>query len=477
MLWSEGHECYDDKTEILSKRGWVLFKDLIDSDEVYAVNPDNKQGFFEKPQRIVSYDYDEPMYYVKAKQIDLAVTKNHRMFVSQKREVDGSDYGIKYEIQTSNEVSENTRKYLTSAKIDNKNTLDTNFAKLIGFFIGDGSASSKSRVCFHLKKSRKIEYLKSLGYNIEDKKSNKYVINSTEFDFTKCYDIDKNKIIPFDLYTLSNNDVFNIIEGLKQSDSHEKGRGYNEYLFSNTSKPLFEQLSILAPMHGFSFNVQKNFSKTLRGLFSNRVTPEISNMKSRQVGKDFWQHYSGKVYCVTVSTGLILVRRNKKPIVCGNTPFEKATVHFLVDCDIASHIHLLKHRMASINAESARYKELKEDKTYIPEDWTQDWKDILYAHSVASNSLYHKCLEDLTPVLGRKRAKESARFFKTYNSQIQSDVMFNMRSFANFIKLRNSEHSQLEIREIAQEMWDLVSGIEGNPFEYTLLAMKERMEK
>ena len=38
------------------------------------------------------------------------------------------------------------------------------------------------------------------------------------------------------------------------------------------------------------------------------------------------------------------------------TPFEKATLHFLIDCDIASHIHLLKHRMSSINAESARYK-------------------------------------------------------------------------------------------------------------------------
>jgi flavin-dependent thymidylate synthase len=169
------------------------------------------------------------------------------------------------------------------------------------------------------------------------------------------------------------------------------------------------------------------------------------------------------------------------------TPFEKATVHFLIDCDIASHIHLLKHRMASINAESARYKELKEDKMYIPEDWNvvtesgkdvfTKWDDLLMEFSKTSNMLYHKCLEDLTPVLGRKRAKESARFFKTYNSQIQSDVMFNMRSFANFIKLRNSEHSQLEIREIAQEMWELVSGIEGNPFEHTLLAIKERIEK
>ena len=164
------------------------------------------------------------------------------------------------------------------------------------------------------------------------------------------------------------------------------------------------------------------------------------------------------------------------------TPFEKGSVHFLVNCEIASHIHLLKHRMASINAESARYKELKEDKFYIPEDWNEvkvemmtaesDWATILKNYTELGNSLYHKCLKEIEPVLGRKRAKESARFFKTYNSQIQADVMFNMRSFANFQKLRNSEHAQLEIRDIAKQMLDLVQNIPGQPFKYTLESWK-----
>ena len=88
--------------------------------------------------------------------------------------------------------------------------------------------------------------------------------------------------------------------------------------------------------------------------------------------------------------------------------------------------------------------------------------------------LYHQCIKDLTPILGRKRAKESARFFKTYNSQIQADITFNMRSFANFQKLRNSEQAQLEVKEIAQQMLELVENIEGNPFQYTLNSFKER---
>jgi len=186
------------------------------------------------------------------------------------------------------------------------------------------------------------------------------------------------------------------------------------------------------------------------------------------------------------------------------TPFEKGTIHFLVDTEIASHIHLLKHRISSLNAESARYKELKEDKYYIPEDWKnididpnsnspalgclsdwghwgQDgyldtWADILEWYTALGNLFYHQCIEEIEPVLGRKRAKESARFFKTYNSQIQADVSFNMRSFANFVKLRNSPSAQLEIREVAAEMLRIVTDIAGEPFKETLKAFEKRWE-
>jgi len=168
------------------------------------------------------------------------------------------------------------------------------------------------------------------------------------------------------------------------------------------------------------------------------------------------------------------------------TPFEKGSVHFLVNCDIASHIHLLKHRVSSINAESARYKELKENKTYIPNDWTgarvlsllgadpsMTWDRLLKIYTDLGNAYYHACIKDLEPLLGRKRAKESARFFKTYNSQIQADISFNMRSFANFLKLRRSEHAQLEIREIAEKMLECVKNIHNNPFQNTINAWEK----
>ena len=164
-----------------------------------------------------------------------------------------------------------------------------------------------------------------------------------------------------------------------------------------------------------------------------------------------------------------------------HTPFEKSSLHFLVNVDQATHIHLLKHRIGvPINGESARYKELKEDKYYLPEDWKYlqfdksneeyTWYQKLKKYTEAGNELYHQCLEELSPIIGRKRAKESARFFKTMNSQITLDVMFNFRSFAHFQNLRNSTHAQKEVRELAEQMLELVKNIEGNPFKHTITA-------
>ena len=156
-----------------------------------------------------------------------------------------------------------------------------------------------------------------------------------------------------------------------------------------------------------------------------------------------------------------------------HTPFEKSSLHFLVNIDQATHIHLLKHRIGvSINGESARYKELKEDKFYIPEDWDNRWAIALKNYTDRGNELYHECLADLTPILGRKRAKESARFFKTMNSQISMDVMFNWRSFYHFLSLRNKPDAQLEVREVASQMLNLVKNIENNPFKHTIKAFK-----
>ena len=697
-LWNNGsgkpHKCYDDETEILTEFGWKLFKNLDSNIKVCAVNPINHNFEFEIPSEIVSFEYNEPMYYVKTQQIDLAVTKGHRMLVSTTK---NKNYGKIYEIKTVEEIQGKTVKYLNAAKNNNKiNLLKAENAKFIGFFIGDGNITKSLDIRFHLKKQRKIDYLKSLGFNILEQKNNSFIIRDKEFAkflLNNCYD-NGQKCLPQNFIEYSHEDVINIIDGLKNSDGSIKR---NTFVYSTVSEKLKDQLQILACLNNFNFSasVKIQNEKPIYILnYSNRTTPEVINQPSRMYGNTIeqWKDYSGKVYCVTVSTGLIIVRRNGKVCICGNTPFERGLVEFNITCDQASHIHLLKHRLANINGEclekdsliyfedklgkvnrkitvkdlydkftngrphqntqkdleysqkriknlrvrvlnedtnefeyshikdvwkteskkifkitlsdgkyimcsdthpfltstgyrslkeglskgdklgcngitinvhrsikneldfansvldvsyipvnnmkrtsskylhfvdivniefikeeecydieilgkyknfvsngivthnSARYKELKEDKFYLPEDWkdilvdkkhhnmnyvnTQveanwgsvSWMELLDNYTRIGNALYHKALEDLTPILGRKRAKESARYFKTMNSEITLSVMMNMSCFHNFYTLRSDDAAQKEIQWISNEMLHSIGNIPGNPFKYTLEA-------
>jgi thymidylate synthase (FAD) len=154
------------------------------------------------------------------------------------------------------------------------------------------------------------------------------------------------------------------------------------------------------------------------------------------------------------------------------TPFEKSSLHFLVTVDTATHIHLLKHRVGvSINGESARYKELKEDKFLVPHDWPEVEKEkyIEFMESALKN--YHQALERLVAGgMSRKRAKETARFYLPYGNQITMDVMFNFRSFDHFLGLRMKPDAQAEVRILAEKMLQQVRDIKGAPFQHTLAA-------
>ncbi len=141
-----------------------------------------------------------------------------------------------------------------------------------------------------------------------------------------------------------------------------------------------------------------------------------------------------------------------------SVPFEHSFISFRIISDVATHIHFLKHRIGfSISSQSARYMEFKDDLYYMPEDWPEEIRKGLKQYMDDAFKAYH-ALIDASVQLGmsRKRAKESARFVLPYATQIKYKVSCNLLSFIHFQKLRNTEHAQIEIRLIADEMLRLV---------------------
>lgn len=175
------------------------------------------------------------------------------------------------------------------------------------------------------------------------------------------------------------------------------------------------------------------------------------------------------------------------------SPFRMSSFVFGMTTDVATHIQKLKHSviLEAENAESAKYKELKEDKFYLPEDWKgikindtsseilenyygrdvgKDWYDMLQTYTDLGNKLYHASLKELTPTLGSKRAKETARYFKTYNSQLNSVNKFSFAGVMTFYNKRTVDFAQEEIKDIAKQMVQSIKDIPGNPYEYSLKA-------
>ncbi len=155
-----------------------------------------------------------------------------------------------------------------------------------------------------------------------------------------------------------------------------------------------------------------------------------------------------------------------------HTPFEKSYVRFLVVADQPTIIQLSKHRVGvSINGESARYREYREDRWHIPDDWplsVREWLDGRFAESF---QIYHDLLAYLVDQgMPRTRAKETARYVLPLATETTLDISMNFRSFMHFQGLRNKPEAQKEIREIAQAMLKLVQNETNGAFKHSLAA-------
>lgn len=72
------YDCYDDKTEVLTKRGWMLWKDVNYTDEFYTCAAGGDKAFYAKASSLVRYFYKGPMFKLTSDDFDLFVSPGHK---------------------------------------------------------------------------------------------------------------------------------------------------------------------------------------------------------------------------------------------------------------------------------------------------------------------------------------------------------------------------------------------------------------
>ena len=149
------------------------------------------------------------------------------------------------------------------------------------------------------------------------------------------------------------------------------------------------------------------------------------------------------------------------------SPFEHNTFMFLVEAPIFVAREFMRHRIASYNEESGRYRVL-EPMFYIPLDknrpLVQIGKTGNYEFEEANNQelrdyacdalfeSYRVAWTTYQDLLDRGVAKEVARMCLPVGIYSAWYVTINARSLMNFLSLRTAPNAQWEIRKIAEMM-------------------------
>jgi len=481
FLWREGHNCFDAKTEILTGSGWKLFSDLGGTETVATLNPVTDAVEYQVPSSATRGFVDGEMISLKTQHLDLLVTPGHEMLAEPRTHTGYSgDWG---KVKASEFHSREYRVRKSGGDwLSHGLDLPNELFALIGFFIGDGNLACGGPD-FNIRKQNKVDFLDSIIDVLDlktsgggDRKTHLWV---SEYDdlFEDCF-LQGEKVIPRRLLDGSITQLEFLLSGLIASDGHIAETG--KVTYSTTSEVLAGQLQELAMKLGMCADMRVNRSEGVHHVFGKDIwckavysvcifkdrndRPRVGKTPKTRVRDVQTIPYRGEVFCVTVPNGTIYVRRGGKAVWSGNSPFEHVTFTFMVEAPIFTINQMVRHRIASYNIESGRYKELQpvfyvpgEDRPVVQIGKTGCYNFLTDGEALESAQRHIRISSEWSwdayeSMLERGIAKEVARMVLPLNIYSSLYVTMNARALINFLRLRNEHHAQAEIRDVAQKM-------------------------
>mgnify|MGYP001024757040 FL=1 len=341
--------CFDEKTEILTTKGWRSYNNISKDDILYTYNVDNDIIEKKTINRIVIREYDGDMIGFKNSSVDLLVTDEHRMLISYQRH--------KYKRKGSRKISEKGALYFDSLKTNNdkfhfelakdvlgkrrifkcssyKNGVssDIRVMKICLAFICDGFYNKKA-IGFRFKKERKIKELE-------------YILNNVGWEYTKRVDkcgvtnfylrkkyydiilniVGKDKNIPIDVLEYNSELLKELLFYYCSYDGRFDKRNNNTgFAIGTTNKHNVDVLQSMACMCGIRSNIlyYKEREYNIKGQTGIAkpyyiLSGSLNTQSDLQSCGSFVEKYNGVVWCVSNDNETVIVRRNGKVSIQGN---------------------------------------------------------------------------------------------------------------------------------------------------------------
>lgn len=314
------HGCYTEDHEVLTTAGWMSIKEFVLNTypETHLLVYDNqtRDAWFSRPIEKQAIFYSGDLYTFKGSSIDLTVTADHMMPFT----TNGNPKKI-----TASQMAEYKSGTIPTACHYTGGHLNVRHARLIAAYQADGHYGvKKGTVTFHFKKLRKVQRLTNLlnkagiAFTCNTHADGSYYIYIPRR--FACDLIKWGKAASALMLGWSQESLLAYLDEHRYWDGsitqanvrcNLSAKDKDHILWLDTLLHLtLQNGSIQKPqMSGFGTLMHKlNYN---RRTFASRSSMEVT--KTRVEGQP--------VYCVTTSTGFIVVRRNGKIVMSGNSSY------------------------------------------------------------------------------------------------------------------------------------------------------------
>jgi hypothetical protein len=327
--------CFHPDTEILTDTGWKTFDKLSLYDKVMQVDKDTLEGSFVTPTRVIWKDYEGLMHVIGNKRGELSVTEGHTMlYVGQ--------------IHKTRKDKQNWRKVAKAE--EGVPTLGSHFATAVTTKFGRVFPKEEIWMAAMLQADGHLlkNYSRGDKYTVQVSKPRKRakvveLVGKTgtlrgvrvghtlpteywgHIEFSSEL-LDKKH---FNIKKICRSQRDEVFEAISFWDGHKEG---NRCSYVTTVKEQAEDIQEYFVTAGYECHIKRTVPPIKHHSVYYRVTINKTDRFRLRYQDKHEYHYKGKVGCVTVPSGFVLVRNQGRCMVSGNCAIEPHVLaHFSQD--------------------------------------------------------------------------------------------------------------------------------------------------
>lgn len=327
------HDCFSEDTEILTRQGWKLFSELKDTDLVGTLNKETRLIEYEKPNKIMKYSYSGSMYSIKNTNTDLMITPNHRIHYKHPTTSTWNTEEIQNVHIGNNRIQFQAAGLTKDSNVEYDITDDE--LRIVGWFVTDGSIDKHQTIKFYQRKSKV-----KLILDILDRLKWKYSYRERDRDVKEvCGKVLKkkpeigceitllagpsrdrlislapSKDLPEWTMELSERQFEVLLNAIIDGDGSRKKDAPNSFMLYGTKK-FVEAVQLVCFHNNYKTSIYTYRDTQYR---LNIYKGSILNLDNLSSHVEI-VNYDGDIWCVNTPNDTVIVRRNDKISITGNS--------------------------------------------------------------------------------------------------------------------------------------------------------------